>query len=241
MLPPVAVNYKSLMCPNVLSKFGSYITQLFPKWKRFKSLYYLNDSIFLNDRIVHPSIQGSTNSRITAEYRTAQKTKVGITPIPGRNSNFSCDIKRRTWFDFVSNQVLFLVAEAGLEPATSGLWAHETHSENAMRAKKKRLFRTKHADQMPTDSLVGGKTKVSRLRRWPQIPKSLWGIQPGAGFVSGSFGRPTGKTRITEATTLSQKSQNPGFFSEKAIREEIGLKSVRKYPDNRCIARRSMR
>ena len=37
------------------------------------------------------------------------------------NFNFSYDIKRRTCFDFVSIQVLFLVAEAGLEPTTSGL------------------------------------------------------------------------------------------------------------------------
>ena len=63
---------------------------------------------YLNDRIAHSSTRVSANSRIIHGYGTAQKTKVGITPIPGHNPNFSCDIKRRTWFDFVSNQVLFL-------------------------------------------------------------------------------------------------------------------------------------
>jgi len=50
----------------------------------------------MNDRIAHSGIPGRINSRIIPEYRTAQKTKVGITPIPGHNSNFSYDIKRRT-------------------------------------------------------------------------------------------------------------------------------------------------
>jgi hypothetical protein len=50
----------------------------------------------MNDRNALSGILGSVNSRIIPEYRTIQKTKVGTTPIPGRNSNFSYDIKRRT-------------------------------------------------------------------------------------------------------------------------------------------------
>ena len=107
--PLCSLPVKQLLCWDLLKKHDN-------------GFYSLNDSLWLNDRIVLSGSQAITNSRITAEYRTTQKTKVGITPISGYNSNFSCDIKRRTWFDFVSNQVLFLVAEAGLEPTTSGLW-----------------------------------------------------------------------------------------------------------------------
>ncbi len=50
----------------------------------------------MNDRNAHFGILGITNSRITAEYRTTQKTKVGITPVFGDNSNFFHDIKKKT-------------------------------------------------------------------------------------------------------------------------------------------------
>ena len=42
------------------------------------------------------NIYMEANSGNTPDHRTAQKAKVGITPIPGHNSNFSCNIKRRT-------------------------------------------------------------------------------------------------------------------------------------------------
>jgi hypothetical protein len=76
--------------------FGGYIVKLYPKWKQFMGLYYLNDSIFLNDRIAHSSTSAITSSHIIAVPRSTSKAKVGIPPIPGNNSNFSCDIKRRT-------------------------------------------------------------------------------------------------------------------------------------------------
>ena len=47
----------------------------------------------MNDRTAHSGSQVTVHSCNTAEYRTAQKTKVGITPISGNNSNFSCDKK----------------------------------------------------------------------------------------------------------------------------------------------------
>ena len=49
-----------------------------------------------NYRIAQSGILAITNSRIILKYRTVQKTKVGITPVSRHNSNFSCDIKRRT-------------------------------------------------------------------------------------------------------------------------------------------------
>ena len=82
MLPLVPGNYKSLICP----KNAGHIW-----W-----IYYLNDSLKMNDRIAHLGIPGSSNRRDIPECRTTQKAKVGITPIPGHNSNFSYDIKRRT-------------------------------------------------------------------------------------------------------------------------------------------------
>ena len=85
--------------------FGGYIVKLFPKWKQFMGPYYLND------RIAHSSTSAITSSHIIAVPRSTLKAKVGITPFSGNNSNFSYDIKRRTWFDLASNQVLFLVRE----------------------------------------------------------------------------------------------------------------------------------
>ena len=58
--------------------------------------YYLNDRRQLNDRIAHSGTLAIANYCIIPVCRTTQKIKVGITPIPGRNSNFSFDIKRRT-------------------------------------------------------------------------------------------------------------------------------------------------
>ena len=55
-------------------------------------LYYLNDSIFLNDRIAHSSTSAITSSHIIAVPRSTLKAKVGITPIPRHNSNFSYNI-----------------------------------------------------------------------------------------------------------------------------------------------------
>ena len=55
MLPLVPRNYKSLICP----KNSGHIW-----W-----LYYLNDSLWLNDRIAPFGILGSANSRIIQKYR----------------------------------------------------------------------------------------------------------------------------------------------------------------------------
>lgn len=76
MLTLLPRNYKSLICP----KNAAHIW-----W------YY-----YLNDRIAHFSIPVSTHNLNTVECRTMQKAKVGITPVSGNNSNFYCDIKRRT-------------------------------------------------------------------------------------------------------------------------------------------------
>lgn len=41
-------------------------------------------------------VQQEGKRNVIPEHKTTQKTKVGITLIFGHNSNFSCDIKRRT-------------------------------------------------------------------------------------------------------------------------------------------------
>ena len=82
MLTLLPGNYKSLICPKITVQIW---------W-----LYYLNDSLKKNDRIAHSGALGIANCSIIPGYKTTQKTKVGITPIPGYNSNFSYDIKRRT-------------------------------------------------------------------------------------------------------------------------------------------------
>ena len=50
----------------------------------------------MNDRVAYSSTLAIVSSRFMAENRTIRKTKVGITPIPGCNSNFFHDIKKKT-------------------------------------------------------------------------------------------------------------------------------------------------
>lgn len=59
----------------------------------------LIDSLWLNDRVSYSGSLAIVSSHNTAEYRTEKRVKVGIIPIPGYNSNFSYDIKRRTQHD----------------------------------------------------------------------------------------------------------------------------------------------
>ena len=48
----------------------------------------------MNDRNPQFHILGIVDNHIIAEYSTGQKVKVGITHIPGHNSNFFHDTKK---------------------------------------------------------------------------------------------------------------------------------------------------
>ena len=61
--------------------------------------------------------------------------------------------KENTWFDFVSNQVFFLVAGAGFEPTTSGLWEPLSQVKELKKLNKSREGLLKSADELATNGL----------------------------------------------------------------------------------------